>query len=67
MKKKLVNGYHLALLQSLGRIEFMLKTIMQEEYGEKATKKVCKEICDLINKKITEDDIYVKEKKDEIV
>lgn len=67
MKKKLVSGYHLALLQSLGRIEFMLKTIMQEEYGEQATKKVYKEISDLINKEITEDKIFIKEKKDEIV
>lgn len=63
-KKKLAKNYHLALIQSLGRIEFMLKTIMQEEYGEKATKKVYKEICDLINEKITEDDIYTREEKE---
>lgn len=64
MKRKLVSDYPLAILQSLGRIEFMLKTIMQEEYGEQATKKVCKEICDLINEKITEDDIYTREEKE---
>ena len=65
MKKKLVSGYHLALLQSLGRIEFMLKTIMEQEYGEKPTKKVYRQICDIINEKITEDDVYIKEEKNE--
>lgn len=64
MKKKLANGYHLALIQSLGRIELMLKTIMQGEYGEATTKKVYKEICDLIHEKITEDDIYTREEKE---
>lgn len=67
MKRKLVSDYPLAILQSLGRIEFMLKTIMQEEYGEKATKKVYKEICDLINEEITEDKIFIKENKNETV
>lgn len=67
MKRKIVSDYPLAILQSLGRIEFMLKTIMQEEYGEKATKKVYKEICDLINEEITEDKIFIKEDKNETV
>lgn len=67
MKRKLVSDYPLAILQSLGRIEFMIKTIMQEKYGEKETKRIYKEICDLINKEITKDKIYVKENENETI
>ena len=37
------------LLQSLGRIELMIKSIMEEKYGRKETNRVYKEIVKIID------------------
>ena len=40
------------LLQSLGRIELMIKSIMEEKYGRKETNRVYKEIVKIIDDNI---------------
>ena len=40
------------LLQSLGRIELMIKSIMEEKYGRKETNRVYKEIVKIIDNNI---------------
>lgn len=40
------------LLQSLGRIELMIKSIMEEKYGRKETNRVYKEIVKIIDNKL---------------
>ena len=40
------------LLQSLGRIELMIKSIMEEKYGMKETNRVYKEIVKIIDDNI---------------
>lgn len=40
------------LLQSLGRIELMIKSIMEEKYGRKETNRVYKEIVKTIDDNI---------------
>lgn len=42
----------LVLLQSLGRIELMIKSIMEEKYGRKETNRVYKEIVKIIDNNI---------------
>lgn len=42
----------IVLLQSLGRIELMIKSIMEEKYGRKETNKVYKEIVKIIDDNI---------------
>lgn len=40
------------LLQSLGRIELMIKSIMEEKYGRKETNRVYKKIVKIIDNNI---------------
>lgn len=40
------------LLQSLGRIELMIKSIMEEKYGRKETNRLYKEIVKIIDDNI---------------
>ena len=40
------------LLQSLGRIELMIKSIMEEKYGRKETNRVYKEIVKIVDNKL---------------
>lgn len=40
------------LLQALGRIELMIKSIMEEKYGRKETNRVYKEIVKIIDDNI---------------
>ena len=40
------------LLQSLGRIELMIKSIMEEKYGRKETNRIYKEIVKIIDDNI---------------
>ena len=40
------------LLQSLGRIELMIKSIMEEKYGRKETNRVYKEIVKFVDDNI---------------
>ena len=40
------------LLQSLGRIELMIKSIMEEKYGRKETNRVYKEIVKIVDNNI---------------
>ena len=40
------------ILQSLGRIELMIKSIMEEKYGRKETNRVYKEIVKIIDDNI---------------
>lgn len=42
----------ITLLQSLGRIELMIKSIMEEKYGRKETNRVYKEIVKIIDDNI---------------
>lgn len=42
----------IVLLQSLGRIELMIKSIMEEKYGRKETNRLYKEIVKIIDDNI---------------
>lgn len=42
----------IVIFQSLGRIELMIKSIMEEKYGRKETNKLYKEIVNIINDNI---------------
>lgn len=42
----------IVLLQSLGRIELMIKSIMEEKYGRKETNRVYKEIVKIVDDNI---------------
>ena len=42
----------IVLFQSLGRIELMIKSIMEEKYGRKETNRVYKEIVKIIDDNI---------------
>lgn len=42
----------IVLLQSLGRIELMIKSIMEEKYGRKETNRVYKKIVKIIDDNI---------------
>lgn len=63
MSRKLkVDDYELAVLQSLGRIEWLNKLILEALTNKKEAQRIYKEISDGISKNITEDKLYEEEK-----
>lgn len=45
-----------AIMQSLGRIKLLLKTMIEAKYGEKTAKRVYGEIVDIIDRELFKED-----------
>lgn len=59
MSRKLkVDDYELAVLQSLGRIEWLNKLILEALTSHEKAQRIYSEVCDMVMKELTEDKLY---------